>query len=667
LATNRPLLRIVLSWLAAMSGLLIGLLAIASFGSDWTPVADRSPGWFLRWFTVAGTGLLGIGFLAGAVVAPWNRKRAGMILLILMPIASFCLAYPDAGFLVWPGDGNGYFQTPLPSTAIWLTALFYAPFLTPLLAARSRKLAVCLFVISAALAGAVFGTSGWTKVLVPRLAAWSALFLLFGLFWLGTHRFRWPPLVEPRPRSMGKRVLLALVTSLLVGVLCVAATLGITIWRSSSSGPDCNGRRLFARPLFPDHAVFTARILRSGHQRKIAERWVGDWAVGVIGERFWGVPPWAPRLVLLTSGIFWKGETYLVDGRRAWGLLTRFLPVVYVGVCTRTRPVADAPVDLRVLRHPPSLSSAHLIGYVERPKPFVDELTPPTRPTPLAFARLTLSGPDGTRSITTDESGVYQVDGLPAGDYTLQLHLPDNQVVGFFRSEKSTVKLHLNRGDLAQYDCALFWNGRIQGHVKDDSGKPARLWVMLLNADRSRAPISTQGLLWTNADGFYQFEKIPPGRFIVMVNPSGPSSGWPYDMKYYPSALRAEDAQVLQVGAGQEISGIDFMAPHLAERAAQVKVTWPNGNPVADAPICVAYEHTEEYGSLQGIVLSGTTDLSGVAVIQLYGASRVRMFAEKVVQNKKRGWGDTYYTRALESEVDKMADKVTLVLTSRRE
>jgi hypothetical protein len=42
-------------------------------------------------------------------------------------------------------------------------------------------------------------------------------------------------------------------------------------------------------------------------------------------------------------------------------------------------------------------------------------------PTLAADAKITVTGAAGTRIVATDQSGVYQIDGLASGDYTVQL------------------------------------------------------------------------------------------------------------------------------------------------------------------------------------------------------------------------------------------------------
>ena len=666
-----------LSWLAVVLGIFLGLFELAVFGTDWAPFGDRSSGWFLTWFTIAGTGLIGLTFITGSIVALRNRKSAGTIFLVFIPVAAYLLADPTAGFLVWHADGGGYWETPLPSTGIGLTALFFAPFLLFILTRRHKKRAVYLFTVAASVVVIVFSRSRWTAVLLPRLVGWSAPFLLFGLFWLGTHKLGWPSLLRPRPRAMSRRISGPVITCLAVFCLDIVLTLGLSALGSSLFSGDCIGKRPITHPESPSHAVFTARIVFVGRSIEaltrgtglrslgVQERSVGDWAVGVVQERFWGLPSWGPHLVLLTNFIYWKGETYFIDGARANGLLTRVLLIVEARIgCSRSRPVQDAIVDLRVLRGGQRANGARLIGYVRRPEVFTGVFGRPPARTYATGARIEVTGTAGTITITTDQTGIYQLDGLPPGDYTLQLSVPDNQVGGFFESEGSPAKVHLNNDALVESNFDLFWNGRIEGRVQDDSGKPARVWVMLINADGKQLPGNVQFFLQTNLNGTYLINKIPAGRYRVLVDPNGPNDEWPYDIQYYPSALRPEDAKVLQLDQGQEIKGVDFTVRRLAEREVQVRITWPNGSPVTNAPVYVAYEHTKEYESLRDASDWKNTDQNGLAVIHLHGNSRVRLFGEQSLYNEKTKSQQSYYSHPVESDVGKVPDKIDLVLNS---
>jgi len=672
--------RTVLSWLVLALGFLLGFLALARFGMAWPPFGDNDPGWLLRWISYVGGALLGPVFIASSIVALRNPKRAGLVLLITMPFAVFCLAYPSAGYLVWHSDGGGWLEPPEIPTAIGLTALFFLPIFAGLLALRRRSWTLYLFAFTVVLTGVGFGISHWSKAFLPPFAGWSAIFLLFGLFWRGATNRGWRSVLQPRARSLSQRIAAFALTCIVVLCVDVAVTFGLSALGSSLFSGDCRGKPLFVHPESPFHAVFTARVIFVGRSIEALTRdrglfrdpqikgardpHVGDWAIGVVEERFWGLPSWS-RLVLLTNFIYWKDAAYFVDGSRGRGLLTRVLPIVEGRVsCSRTKPVQDAIVDLRALHEAPSRTGTRLFGYVREPETFVGGLAPPTLPKLAPRARIRLMGPSGARIITTDQSGIFQEDNLPPGDYTLELLLPDDEVDGFFESERSPVKVHVEPGSVLEQNFEMFWNGRIEGRVEDSSGKPAHLWVMLASADGTRLPGYVKFFLQTNPDGSYAIGKTPPGRYMVLVNPDGPYDEWPYDIQYYPAALTVADAQVFDLSKGHQVKRVDFKVQALMQRTVQLRVRWPNGKPAAGAHICVAYERTKEYESLESTNGIKDTDQAGGATIHLYGSSRVRVFAEQFVDNPKKKWWDTYYSRRFESEANKMPADVDLVLDS---
>ncbi len=663
-----------LSWLAAGLGLLFGFLALARFGMAWPPSNDD---WLPRWIGYGGAALLGPVFLAGSVVALRNRKGGGIIFLICMPVIVFGLAYQSAGYLVWHSDGGGWFEVPEIPTAIGLTTIFFLPVFAALLAIRYRRRAVYLFGATVVLAWIVFAVSRWTKAFLLPFGGWSALFLLFGLFWLGTGDRGWPSLLQPRSRPLSQRVAALVFTCILALCVDVVATLGLSALGSSLFSGDCRGKPPIVHPESPYHAVFTARVIFVGRSieafingrgifrdpkfTESRDPRVGDWAVGVVQEKFWGLPSWS-RLVLLTNFIYWKDATYFVDGSRGRGLLSHALPIVDGRTnCSRTKPVQDSHVDLRALRGPSSASGTHLMGYIREAETFVRGLAPPSQSKYAGGVKINITGPTGSRIITTDQSGVYQVDDLPPGDYTLQLLIPESKVAGFWKEDGSPAKVHLDSHELVERSFDLFWNGRIEGHVTDDSGKAVQASVTLLSANGTQLPGYVQNFILTDPDGSYQIKRIPAGRYKVMIDSSGREYRWPSEVQFYPSKSHTEDAQVLELSEGQRIMGIDFKVPHLTEKTVQVRVTLPNGSAVEGAQICIAYEHTEDYEPLEAKHCSKETAQDGLAVIHVYGNARVRVFAQHSVYEDK-AWAECR-SHPVESEANKMPAKIDLVLT----
>lgn len=668
MASKRLLIKRVLSWLTAAVGLGAGFVGLALAGERWIPDSTTDPYWFKTDIQTAGMCLLGLVLIVGSLFAFRDRRRGGLLFLICTPLVAFCIGYPDAGYLAWDSYGNGIFYSPFLRTALGLALLFFAPFIVPLFVIRNKKRALYVFLICALAVSPVFLRSQWTSSLVSRLAVWSTPTLVFGLFWVAT--FQWEPLISHRRVSLGKRVAVVSVICLLIAVLDVATTLTLTAWQSSLNGPDCGGRRLFTQPVFPGHTVFTAYLVRVGHATHATEdpkKWVGDWAIGVVQEKFWGVPFQWPRLVLLTNSIFWENETYFVDGRRPRGFLTGVLPIIETGPCSRTRPLVDATVDLRILREKRTLTGPGIIGFVRLPQPLKPWPSAPVAHPPFAGARIIVARSSGTMIATTDANGIYEIDGLQPDNYTLTLDLPDTQTAD---EQEGQAKAHqairieeFAHGSLLERDFHVVWNGTIEGTVRETSGHPGHVWVSLLKPDGTDTAPEVN-FQQTDKSGTFRLRRIPRGQYKLMVNPYGPDKDSPYPPVYYRSAGRFADAQVFEVGEGQHIKDVDFVVPILAEKKIGVRVTWPDGHAVDGAWIYVAYEHTKGFDSLNDAARVAITDHNGEASFPVFGISRIRIYAEEAVNDLK---GPPFFSSRFSVPAEFQADiapgKLEFVLT----
>ena len=536
---TQSIARKVVSWLFVALGTLPGIYGLVMCGLNWVPENHRRPDWLTLCLQAAGLAILGLVFLIASFAALRRRRRAGLALLVAAPIAVFGLAFTDAYFGV-PFRGYDW-QSPSLLMAMFFVCAIFLPFCALLLAARTRKRAIYLFLVLALCSGIFFWSCSWTEVILPRLTPFAALFLVFGAFWLGTDKLGWPPLVAAWPKSLGTRIVAISVGSLMVGTLVLAGTFVLSARSSYPWVSDCGESPLFARPLNSEHAVFTARAIRVGHATKISGRWAGPWAIGVVQERFWGLPWWAPPVVLLTTHPFLEGETYFVDGKRGRLLLTRFLPIVEAGWCTRTRPVADSAVELRLLREAPSANEVRIIGIVhnprrseelrwERARPAnlegmsraeIDALEEHERYRVVAMhdvshvipgARIRVTRPSGETIVTANAKGIYEVAGRVADDYTLELlDVPRTRRTVPYKVEKK----ELIQKRLFWLDLDIFWNGGIEGRVRDVSGGPVQALLDL----RSTDGYLSGGTVRTDESGVFRVGALPPNRYILSISP----------------------------------------------------------------------------------------------------------------------------------------------------
>lgn len=287
-----------------------------------------------------------------------------------------------------------------------------------LLAVRRRKLAGVLFILIAPVIGWCFA---WPERFGPPHGAFSAsrflsvfdwvalVFAVPGVFWVLTWWLHWPPVVVA-PLAPGTRIRLTALVAVFLFVTCVTGSICL---RKYDLEGECRGFPSLIAQRSPDQTVFIARIVFVGYPYEPLSPFA-SWSIVRVEHRFWGLPSWAPGLLIL-RGYFKKGErgSYLVDGRRSPELLTHFLPMIEPYPCGHTAPLDHAVVDLRLLHDGPPKTGIRIIGRVYR------NIYPRGEPAP--GVKLLLTGPEGNFSTTTDEQGVYDLVGVPPGHYSVDV------------------------------------------------------------------------------------------------------------------------------------------------------------------------------------------------------------------------------------------------------
>jgi hypothetical protein len=251
-------------------------------------------------------------------------------------------------------------------------------------------------------------------VLVAAIVFSGAL-VIPGFFWLLTSRRNWPSLLRHPPSLQRSSLSAALGTGLFCILVVVAAfsSLFLPWWNPIG---DCGGRPLFGEQGIPANIDFTARIVFVGPS---SFRGSSLWSVARVEERFGGQPARASTLVIL-RGYFSpndKDAHYFVEGRPSQGAIARLFPVIEPVACGRTARLEDATVALRCLRDGLPRSGGRLIGIVHRGMREANK--------PAAGVSIRITGPAGSTISVTDAQGIYDVSGLPPGEYTLELGAPE--------------------------------------------------------------------------------------------------------------------------------------------------------------------------------------------------------------------------------------------------
>jgi len=336
------------------------------------------------------------------------------------------------------------FSPPHPKT--WLNGLTLlvfgaVPFLASVVAFRNRKLASSLCFVAAPLVSVMVWLTeieladvifyhGYPRDQYTPAASAAITFvplLLLGYFWSIAHRYDWPLMPLRITLPTWTRAVLTVTAGLLFFVLVC----GMSV-RVASIGElpgDCGGPPPFSKP-YPDHAVFTARVIN-------VDRITG--AMAIVQERFGGLPWW--NKVVFLKFIDRKG-TYFIDGRFEEGIVTRWVVPVLDLKCSGSCPIEAAGVELRLFRDN-HWDGVRIIGRALQStgRGWV----------PTSGATVIVEGPNGSVTTAADRSGIYDLRGLPEGHYTI--HVPNPGLHGTCRDFREGT---LKSGDV--WGCDLLVN-----------------------------------------------------------------------------------------------------------------------------------------------------------------------------------------------------------------
>jgi hypothetical protein len=277
---------------------------------------------------------------------------------------------------------------------------------------------------------------------------------------------------------------------------------------------------------YRERAVFTAHVMQlMGRIYNFEGKRMSGQVLAVVRERYWGLPWYWPKVVLLDGGFFCniamaEGEDYLVSGRR-----TRY-GMIDVSVCSRTQPLESAQIDLRTLDGSHcSRPGGTVIGRVTQgwdpfraTNPFVRNVS------------LTFRNQDGGEfSAQSDGDGIYELQHLPAGTYTLDSHF--NQAQYASSSDAPVAEGVCGERDILvrNYD----FSGRVPAGLKQ------KVTVKLVRVDGQPEEIRSDSI---EPDGRFYFGNVPDGDYLLVL------TSWiagATDNFYYPgTGYRQKAAQI---------------------------------------------------------------------------------------------------------------------------
>ncbi len=209
----------------------------------------------------------------------------------------------------------------------------------------------------------------------------------------------------------------------------------------------------------------------------------------------------------------------------------------------------------------------------------------PVRKAKVSLFSLNEKSPGGWSAVT-EAAGNFEIAGLPPGTYTLAVahegFVPPNNH-GKVKQQRVVLAAGEEKRDLV---VRLTPFGVVLGRILDEDGDPIRrMEVTIMQWHYSS---SGRGLEWmagatTDDRGEYRIFDLTPGRYYLKSGATHMTAGndESFAAAYYPGTPDPPSAAAIDVGAGQEVQGIDLTLrrTHVATIRGRVM------NPSAEAAV----------------------------------------------------------------------------------
>ena len=309
---------------------------------------------------------------------------------------------------------------------------------------------------------------------------------------------------------------------------------------------------------------------------------------------------------------FIKGRSYLVYANR-----DTFSHRLVTGICMGTDDVRNLDNDLIYLR------SLMQQGVTES----INGLLARMRYEPISGAKIEVRNGKKNFEAASDDKGRFSVSVDGPGTYTVRLLIPTSvrlPPAQTDRGEKlessdtlTTIEYKVQLGkaqcDYRQFDLFpeyLDETAKISGVVLDASGRAVRKGAVYLTTDGGRFKSAE-----LDANGSFNFEKIPGGKYFLVLNPDniapGPSDA-PYPRTFYPHAPDSSGAAEIIIPQGATLDNLMLrVGPPLRTRVVSGRVVWRDETP--PTKVYLSLDEDERF------VRSIDVDKNGRFSVKVYG------------------------------------------------
>ncbi|HEX3525695.1 MAG TPA: carboxypeptidase regulatory-like domain-containing protein [Thermoanaerobaculia bacterium] len=294
---------------------------------------------------------------------------------------------------------------------------------------------------------------------------------------------------------------------------------------------------------------------------------------------------------------FETGRSYFVY---AWHIENRAL---WTGLCSATKKLAEAQSDLAFAGQVVHDGDrTRLYGRVVRS--VRDDLQERLEQSGLGGVTVTAEGPAHQQLTTvTDSNGGFSFAGRFEGDFTVRAAAPEG--LPAIAPRQVTVPAGRCSGVELESSGLASLAGRVVGR----EGRPVSGVQITLLPLRDAEPRDGEEIR-TSDDGRYLFDHVPPGSYVLAVNPKGTADALkpPYPKTFFPRAGSSKEAEriVLRPEEARELP--DFaIPPPAAARTITGVVRWPDGRPAAGIQVVLRADRL----SSNHVSLGDKTDAKG--------------------------------------------------------
>ena len=212
---------------------------------------------------------------------------------------------------------------------------------------------------------------------------------------------------------------------------------------------------------------------------------------------------------------------------------------------------------------------------------------------PVRKARLMLTPVKSGAPVTgaTDAQGKYVLANVAPGAYRLQVSHDGYQAQAYGArkpgEDHKGDTLDLTPGSVkTKVDLQMTPLGAILGHIRDESGDPVRqveVAVLAYGHGPEGKVLQMRSSSQTDATGEYRIFDLPPGRYYLRAKPQSSQMpamaqvGDSYATTFYPNSTQPTEAAAIDLAAGQEQRGLDFVLRPISTASIRGRVAKPAG------------------------------------------------------------------------------------------